>query len=418
MFPAFHPEILQQPRWDPAEPLGRIQIVLSEGVLREARAPHTNSTKVAFDALRDVVAFAFQHAPQGGFKPFSHECNADLTSTDVLEYSGIAWPNARLFENKSTVAGRQPILNTRTTSTPGPEAHAHSPQRAAGGNRDDVWGRIASRAEQGLANYHYRGERALDSTGSRKLSMTPMAQALTGANDPFIAPGPSSIGWKSSARKISTDDSMPDYASHSTDHSRAGTDMSVSWPRRDFQKHMDEAAIEEIVQALSSAKKGQLLTALSPEKSSSSGIQPPINSPSIEVADLNDHSDQRTPREGLLGPIAGNAKFDNARGVSTRAMKMQASDVLQGERVAFAKQRGRSSSGSSKRKRSPSHESAAGPPYTRKSRVFDVTPPAGATLEKRSVLIVNDSSSESDSDNKPKSRVSSVEGVSVSSHQC
>lgn len=65
MFPAFHPEILQQPRWDPAEPLGRIQVVLTEGVLKESMNSQMTTSKMSFDGLRDVVAFAFQHAPQG-----------------------------------------------------------------------------------------------------------------------------------------------------------------------------------------------------------------------------------------------------------------------------------------------------------------------------------------------------------------
>lgn len=64
-FPAFHAEILQQPRWDPGEQLGRVQLVLTEGVLREAEQLQTGGRKVAFDGLRDIIAFSFQHAPQG-----------------------------------------------------------------------------------------------------------------------------------------------------------------------------------------------------------------------------------------------------------------------------------------------------------------------------------------------------------------
>ena len=64
-FPVFHPEILQQPRWEPGEQLGRIQLVLTEGVLRESTDLQTKARKVAFDGLRDVIAFSFQHAPKG-----------------------------------------------------------------------------------------------------------------------------------------------------------------------------------------------------------------------------------------------------------------------------------------------------------------------------------------------------------------
>lgn len=57
--------MLQQPQWDPAEPLGRIQLVLTEGVLKEVRAAEVVGPKVTFEGVREVVAFAFQHAPQG-----------------------------------------------------------------------------------------------------------------------------------------------------------------------------------------------------------------------------------------------------------------------------------------------------------------------------------------------------------------
>ena len=75
-FPAFHPEILQQPRWDPAEPMGRIQVVLTEGILRLPRTTQPGVGKVSFTGLRDVVAFAFQHAPQGLY--LSPQCRKQL----------------------------------------------------------------------------------------------------------------------------------------------------------------------------------------------------------------------------------------------------------------------------------------------------------------------------------------------------
>ena len=62
-FPRFHHEILQQPDWEPGELIGRIKIVLAEGVLRENTPP--SPTAARFDRLRDIVAFSFQHAPQG-----------------------------------------------------------------------------------------------------------------------------------------------------------------------------------------------------------------------------------------------------------------------------------------------------------------------------------------------------------------
>ena len=62
LFPAFHPEILQQAHWDAGEQLGRIKIVISEGIM-SASSPLTPD-KLAFDRLRDIIVFSFQHAPQ------------------------------------------------------------------------------------------------------------------------------------------------------------------------------------------------------------------------------------------------------------------------------------------------------------------------------------------------------------------
>jgi hypothetical protein len=60
-FPAFHSEILKQSHWDAGESYGRIKIVIAEGLSREVRA--TDSETPVFERFRDVVGFAFQHAP-------------------------------------------------------------------------------------------------------------------------------------------------------------------------------------------------------------------------------------------------------------------------------------------------------------------------------------------------------------------
>ncbi len=62
-FPKFHKEILQQPDWEPGELIGRVKVVLAEGVVRENTPPAPSAAR--FDRLRDIVAFSFQHASQG-----------------------------------------------------------------------------------------------------------------------------------------------------------------------------------------------------------------------------------------------------------------------------------------------------------------------------------------------------------------
>lgn len=63
LFPVFHRDILFQTHWEPGDVIGRISVVIAEGVLRIDNPhpkPHTT-----FDRLRDVVTFAFQHASLG-----------------------------------------------------------------------------------------------------------------------------------------------------------------------------------------------------------------------------------------------------------------------------------------------------------------------------------------------------------------
>lgn len=63
LFPVFHRDVLYQTHWEPGDAIGRIKVVIAEGVVRED-IPQPD-THITFDRLRDVVSFAFQHAPQG-----------------------------------------------------------------------------------------------------------------------------------------------------------------------------------------------------------------------------------------------------------------------------------------------------------------------------------------------------------------
>lgn len=55
-FPPMHRRILQQKHWDAAEDLGRIKVIISEGVSRPHRSP-------PFERFGEIIHFAFQHAP-------------------------------------------------------------------------------------------------------------------------------------------------------------------------------------------------------------------------------------------------------------------------------------------------------------------------------------------------------------------
>ncbi|KAK3710414.1 hypothetical protein LTR37_010257 [Vermiconidia calcicola] len=73
-FPPFHREIMSQSHWNAADRVGRIRVELSAGYAPEPIGRYVK--------LRDVVTFAFQPAP-----------------IELLEHSGVAWPNAHMFMN-------------------------------------------------------------------------------------------------------------------------------------------------------------------------------------------------------------------------------------------------------------------------------------------------------------------------------
>ncbi|KFY18782.1 hypothetical protein V493_08354 [Pseudogymnoascus sp. VKM F-4281 (FW-2241)] len=105
-FPEFHQELLSQNYWNAGDDLGRIKVVIAEGLHRESPA-------MPFDRIKNIVAFSFQHAP-----------------LEVLECSSIAWPNAEMWRHISFVAGMLPGSNVPRKSSDGAvEAHSHSPRR-------------------------------------------------------------------------------------------------------------------------------------------------------------------------------------------------------------------------------------------------------------------------------------------------
>jgi hypothetical protein len=64
-FPSFRNELVRQSYWSPADELGRIRIVISEGFPRD-------SLTVPMERVKNLVAFSFQHAPIGTY--YSYSC--------------------------------------------------------------------------------------------------------------------------------------------------------------------------------------------------------------------------------------------------------------------------------------------------------------------------------------------------------
>ncbi|RBR22322.1 uncharacterized protein FIESC28_04516 [Fusarium coffeatum] len=94
-FPMFQRELLRQRHWSAADNLGRIKLVISEGVC------HGSEDNKTFENVHNLVIFSFQHAPQ-----------------DLLERLEIAWPNPsmwrRLQQSAETSSGsqftKQPVM--------------------------------------------------------------------------------------------------------------------------------------------------------------------------------------------------------------------------------------------------------------------------------------------------------------------
>ncbi|KAI4867570.1 hypothetical protein F4820DRAFT_467758 [Hypoxylon rubiginosum] len=100
-FPPFRSEVLRQSYWSPGDEVGRIKIVISEGFPRD-------SLTVPIERVKNVVAFSFQHAP-----------------LDILESSGIAWPNPGMWRRSANPTMPVPSQHHED----GPDAHLHSPRR-------------------------------------------------------------------------------------------------------------------------------------------------------------------------------------------------------------------------------------------------------------------------------------------------
>ncbi|APA09213.1 hypothetical protein SS1G_14270 [Sclerotinia sclerotiorum 1980 UF-70] len=176
-FPAFHRELLSQSYWNPGDDLGRVKVVVSEGVPRD-------NLSMPFERIKNLVAFSFQHAP-----------------LDVLEASSIAWPNATMWRQVSLVAPFYTQHSSPKRVEEDREAHAHSPRKPP----------------------------AVEFMSSQTNSMPPPPPSFSKSPnfDPFTSESTRPFpGWR--RQGTSTDTSMPDLPSNSSE--QAGSTRNVSDP--------------------------------------------------------------------------------------------------------------------------------------------------------------------------------------------
>jgi hypothetical protein len=295
-FPVFHSEILKQSHWDAGESYGRIKIMIAEGLCREMRA--TDSQPPAFERFREVVGFAFQHAPPSEFTFVLTVLI--LMLSDILEFSGIAWPNDVMWKQAEKLATESDPYPHKPPVVPDHNAHAHSPRRASLPDHATApmhcYNNPRECAFRGcthprhFASPQHQNQGRLAPSSMYAGNMMPPAYAYNpgGRNaagtvdDPFLVPSQPSNSSKLFQRHQTQssihDVSMPDYRSR---ESRAVTEMSgVSYNRLDFERQVNHAAVEEIIKALSPMKQSELLKALSPpNKPARSGSMAPENSP-------------------------------------------------------------------------------------------------------------------------------------------
>ena len=284
-FPPFHQEILHASSWDAAQHLGRIRIVMTEGFSRETSSP-PNSLKHSFVRIRDVLAFSFQHAPM-------RECSPDtlvglllIVVIDILEFSGIAWPNPGMWTQAQSRNIQGPIPSAQRTFIPDvkedEDAHAHSPRRPSHqdvcvpesfhGKRypdyEDCW------ANQSMAPPQVRVDTA--AWNQSQPADSTMVRQNGALADPFLEPrGLHSAASRREQKKSSEDTPMPDVPSYEAGRNLSGTRMTSMTGMSYEQKNMPSSNV-----ATHEAIMNQLVEALSPLKSDDEGPHNTTNTPS------------------------------------------------------------------------------------------------------------------------------------------
>jgi len=291
--------------------------VIAEGISRGA-GHHRG-----FEKLRDIVAFSFQHAPR-----------------NILEHSGIAWPNARMFQRAATPASTTP-------TTTDYDAHAHSPQRP----------NTAGAMHQSRPVHQKANLISMHSAGTWSRKPTP-------SEDPFIDSAQGKVLHPK--KKTNTDISMTDAKP-----SRDQSEMSgVAMQEPDFQQQVNQAAVEELIRALTPTKRNALLNALSPSKQPDQAIAG-IRGGRVKPAPHNRVQSMMSFEPRLRPPsVNGSRKSssDSRRSVSGQSTTMSwdetptLGDLWSGNSnndfpgllpsIQSSEVTGRSSSGGSKRKRS------------------------------------------------------------------
>ncbi|KAB8228120.1 hypothetical protein ETB97_009948 [Aspergillus alliaceus] len=291
-FPPFHQEILEQQHWDAGELYGRIRVVISEGFAR----PHRNPP---FERVKEVIAFAFQHAP-----------------LQVLEYSSIAWPNASMWSREPRLFKYNSRGELNDLKEP-EDSHAHSPTRHGLRQPVATSSQISNPAAHGSWMYRNYQRPIPQMHGNLREPRWPQQEQIL--PDPFIDPYVLDPSARHRGARPSWEDvSMPDYVSTSTS-SRAISNMTgISY---EHSKH------PSVISPIDEESYNQFIEALSPPKPLSCGTQAPTNTPSVTLpmarklsvaaevrsASYTKAGDQESALKGSSHPVTRNVSESSAK---------------------------------------------------------------------------------------------------------
>jgi len=202
--------------------------------------------------------------------------------SDILQYSGIAWPNPGIWKQAPQGVEHHALIGTRPAAAMDYDAHAHSPRRSMYNSKsfpcfNDPAECVARNCAHPIhyasvnptAPPLYQSSWAPSTAAAGNVPQNPMSTC----DDPFVGPPPA----PTIAKRFSTSHNvfMPDYSWSKSGHSRAYTDMSgISYHPKNIEESVNEAETEEIIKAPSPGKANKLIQGTQPPMKTSSGWPP------------------------------------------------------------------------------------------------------------------------------------------------
>ncbi|KAL4743054.1 hypothetical protein BDV11DRAFT_216221 [Aspergillus similis] len=293
-FPPFHQEILEQRHWDAGDLHGRIRVVVAEGFAR----PHRNPP---FERVKEIIAFAFQHAP-----------------LNVLEYSSIAWPNTSMWSKEPRLF-KYNAGSGVSDPKEAEDSHAHSPATRQDETRPPVapiTGQVGNPPALNLwRNRSYQGPVPQWQGNYREPRWAPPETVFA---DPFIDPYVLDPAARHRGARQSWEDiSMPDYVSNSSGSRAISSMTGISY---EHSKHpslvapIGDDAYSQLIQALSPTKQPACSTQAPTTASATAAI--PMGTKLSAAAEARSASHRKSGNSRASANILEDMSCSNSRDVS------------------------------------------------------------------------------------------------------